>query len=65
MRETKVPCQVYECHMHCDCGGELKSTGELCFTDPVKIKHICDQCGTFVMHTEAYPKYEYVKQENR
>lgn len=54
--EQEFDLQPYGVKMLCDCGGEMKPSGNIMLTcEPPKFPHTCDKCGRQESYTERYP----------
>ena len=55
---------TYEIDMTCDacCKGQMRSTGNVLLSDPLKYPHKCNHCGHTEVYECVYPheEYEYV-----
>lgn len=58
MKESKEMATMYLVRATCECGGELKSTGELLRMYPPKHPHVCLKCGKRVLLDKVYPRFE-------
>lgn len=55
MIERTVDVKTVLVHADCECGGEMKPTGEALMCYPPKYVHICNQCGNHMNCRERYP----------
>jgi hypothetical protein len=59
MKEERFEIKPYGVKYRCDCGGEMKPTGQMLMSDPPKWPHECKDCKAIANLTKKYPTVEW------
>lgn len=58
-QEVSTEVKVIVVRMKCECGGEMKPTGQCLTSYPPQYPHVCDKCGKKVTYRIVYPDLRY------
>lgn len=58
-QEVSTEVKTVVVRMKCECGGEMKPTGECLTSYPPQYPHVCDKCGKKATYHIHYPDLRY------
>jgi hypothetical protein len=55
VREVRVPCETFQVHAFCECGGEFQRMGAVHTSFPPAYEHMCMNCKKTERFKASYP----------
>ena len=59
MTNKEIEVKTILIRRYCDCGGEMRPTGNVLCSYPPRYTHACNKCGNIEAYWDNYPKVEY------